>query len=269
MSWSPSCALVTGGTSGIGEAAALALAEAGVGSLVITGRDAGRADDVCARLRDLGASAEAVLADLSDAGAADAIFAEMDGRGLLADTLINAAGLTTRTSILDVDVAVYDELFAVNVRAPVLMCGRFVERLRRAGSVGTIVDVLSIAMYGGSPDISVYSMTKAALGVHTRNAAYALQDDGIRVNGLAMGWTLTPGEDMVMQTTHGASAGWEAEYAGRLPLRRLMRAEEVARAICYLATDASAPMTGSIVTLDQVSYGIRDLHAGLEGLDED
>ena len=149
------------------------------------------------------------------------------------------------------------------------MCGRFVERLRRAGSVGTIVDVLSIAMYGGSPDISVYSMTKAALGVHTRNAAYALQDDGIRVNGLAMGWTLTPGEDMVMQTTHGASAGWEGEYAGRLPLRRLMRAEEVARAICYLATDASAPMTGSIVTLDQVSYGIRDLHAGLEGVDED
>ena len=75
-----------------------------------------------------------------------------------------------------------------------------------------------------------------------------MQDHGIRVNGLAMGWTLTPGEDMVMQTTHGASAGWEAEYAGRLPLIRLMRAEAEARAICYLATDASAPMTGSIVT---------------------
>ena len=269
MIWSPSCALVTGGTSGIGEAAALALAEAGVGSFVITGRDSGRADDVCARLRELGASADAVLADLSDAGAADAIFAEIDGRGLLADTLINAAGLTTRTSALDVDIAAFDELFAVNVRAPVLMCGRFVERLRRAGSVGTIVDVLSIAMYGGSPDISIYSMTKAALGVHTRNAAYALQNDGIRVNGLAMGWTLTPGEDTVMQTTHGASEGWEADYAGTLPLQRLLRSDEVARAICYLATGASAPMTGSIVTLDQVSYGIRDLHAGLEGVNED
>ncbi len=262
MTWIPGCALVTGGTSGIGEAAALALAEAGVGTVVVTGRDAARAAGVCARLRELGASAEAVLADLSEAGAADAVFAEIDGRGLLAEALVNAAGITTRASALDVDVATFDELFAVNVRAPVLMCGRFAERLRRAGSPGVVVDVLSIAMYGGSPEISVYSMTKAALGVHTRNAAHALQADGIRVNGLAMGWTLTPGEDRVMRTTHGASDGWEADYAGNLPLQRLLRSDEVARAICYLATDASAPMTGSIVTFDQASYGIRGLHEG-------
>ena len=256
----PGWALVTGATSGIGEAAALALAEARVGGIVVTGRDAGRADDVCARIRRLGTPAEAVLADLSDAGAADSIFAEMDARCLLADVLINAAGLTTRASGLDVDVATFDELFAVNVRAPVLLCGRFAERLRRAGAPGTVVDVLSIAMYGGSPPISIYAMTKAALGVHTRNAAHALQHDGIRVNGLAMGWTLTPGEDTVMRTTHGASDGWEGEYAGHLPLGRLLRPDELARAICYLATDASAPMTGSIMTFDQASYGIRDLH---------
>ena len=269
MTWSPSCVLVTGATSGVGEAAALALAEAGVGTVVVTGRDAARAADVCARLRELGASAEAVLADLSEAGAAAAIFAEIDARGLLADSLINAAGLTTRTSALDVDVAAFDELFAVNVRSPVLLCGHFAERLRRAGVPGTVVDVLSIAMYGGSPDISVYSMTKAALGVHTRNAAHALQHDGIRVNGLAMGWTLTPGEDTVMRTTHGASDGWEADYAGNLPLGRLLSVEEVARAVCYLATGASAPMTGSIVTLDQASYGIKGLHDGLGRPDGD
>lgn len=268
MTWMPSCALVTGGTSGIGEAGALALAEAGVGSFVITGRHGGRATEVCRRIREFGASAEAVLADLSDAGAAEAVFAEVDARGLLVDCLINGAGLTTRTSALDVDVAAFDELFAVNVRSPVLLCGHFAGRLRRAGAPGTVVDVLSIAMYGGSPEISIYSMTKAALGVHTRNAAYALQDDGIRVNGLAMGWTLTPGEDTVMQTTHGASEGWEADYAGALPLQRLLRSDEVARAVCYLATGASAPMTGSIMTFDQVSYGIRGLHAGLEGVNE-
>lgn len=269
MSWAPGCALVTGGTSGVGEAAAMALAEAGVRRFVITGRHAGRAEEVCARLDELGAAAEAVLADLSEAGAADAIFAEIDARGLLADVLINAAGLTTRTSVLDVDVAAFDELFAVNVRSPVLLCGHFAERLRRAGAPGTVVDVLSIAMYGGCPEISVYSMTKAALGIHTRNAAYTLQSEGIRVNGLALGWTLTPGEDTVMQTTHGASPGWEGDYAGNLPLGRLLTAEEAARAICYLATDASAPMTGSIVTLDQAAYGIRGIHAGLERPDGD
>ncbi|MCE2525257.1 MAG: SDR family oxidoreductase [Acidimicrobiia bacterium] len=263
MIWTPNCALVTGATSGVGEAAALALAEAGVGTVVVTGRDAGRAADVCARVRELGASAEAVLADLSEAGAPAEIFAEIDERGLRADALINAAGLTTRTSVLDVDVAAFDELFAVNVRSPVLLCGHFAERLRRAGAPGTVVDVLSIAMYGGGPEISIYAMTKAALGVHTRNAAYALQNDGIRVNGLAMGWTLTLGEDTVMRTTHGASDGWEADYAANLPLGRLLRAEEVARTIRYLATGASAPMTGSIVTLDQAAYGIRGLHDGL------
>ena len=115
-------------------------------------------------------------------------------------------------------------------------------------------------MYGGTPEISIYSMTKAALGIHTRNAAAALQHDGIRVNGLAMGWTLTPGEDSVMRTTHGASDGWEDEYAWFLPMERLMRAEEVARAIRFLGTGASAPMTGSIMTFDQASYGIGELH---------
>jgi len=88
----------------------------------------------------------------------------------------------------------------------------------------------------------------------------ALQDDGIRVNGLAMGWTLTPGEDSVMRATHGASDGWETVYAGRRPLGRLMRSEEVARAVRFLATGESAPMTGSIVTFDQVATGITDLH---------
>ncbi|MXY79330.1 MAG: SDR family oxidoreductase [Chloroflexi bacterium] len=263
MTWIPDCALVTGGTSGVGEAAAMALAEAGVRRFVITGRHAGRAEQVCTRLEELGASAEAVLADLSEPTAADAIFAEVEARGLL------AAGLTTRTSVLDVDLAAFDELFAVNVRSPVLLCGHFAERLRRAGAPGTVVDVLSIAMYGGCPEISVYSMTKAALGIHTRNAAYALQSEGIRVNGLALGWTLTPGEDTVMQTTHGASPGWEGDYAGSLPLGRLLTAEEAGRAICYLATDASAPMTGSVVTLDQAAYGIRGIHAGLELSDED
>ncbi|MCY3953849.1 MAG: oxidoreductase [bacterium] len=260
MTWIPSCALVTGATSGIGEAAALALAEAGVGGFVITGRHAGRAEDVCSRLRGFGASAEAVLADLSEAGAADAIFAEIDGRGLLADTLVNAAGLTTRASALDVDAATFDELFAVNVRSPVLLSGRFARRLQAAGAPGTVVDVLSVAMHGGAPLISVYSMTKAALGIHTRNAAHALRGDGIRVNGLAMGWTLTPGEDSVRRNVHGDGDGWEALHAADLPLGRLMRPGEVARAIRYLATGESAPMTGSIVTFDQASYGISDLH---------
>ena len=258
VAWSPRCALVTGATSGIGKAAAVALAEAGIPRIVVTGRDAGRAEKVCAHLRDRGAEADAVLGDLSDGAVAEGIFSEIDDRGLLADVLVNAGGTTKRASVLDCDAPTFDELFAVNVRAPMLLCGRFVERLRRAGSRGTVVNVLSLAMYGGAPAIGVYAMTKAALALHTRNAAHALRNDGIRVNGLNMGWTLTPGEDDVMRRTHHYGAGWESEFRDRLPLGRLMRPAEVSRAIRYLATDASAPMTGSIVDFDQAPYGVAD-----------
>ena len=258
VAWSPSCALVTGATSGIGEAAAVTLAEAGIPRIVVTGRDAGRAETVCARLRDLGVEADAVLADLSDAAVAESVFSVIDGRGLLADVLVNAGGTTKRASVLDCDAPTFDVLFAVNVRAPMLLCGRFVERLRRAGSRGTVVNVLSLAMYGGAPSIGVYAMTKAALALHTRNAAHALRNDGVRVNGLDTGWTLTPGEDDVMCHSHHYGAGWEREFRDVLPLGRLMRPAEVAGAIRYLATDASAPTTGSILDFDQAPFGIAD-----------
>lgn len=262
MSWAPGCALLTGATSGVGEAAAVALAEAGIPRIIVSGRDAPRAEKVRARLAGLGVEAHAVLGDLRDAAVAEAIFGEIDDRGLLADVLVNAGGTTKRASVLDCDAATFDELFAVNVRAPMLLCGRFAERLRSAGTSGTVVNVVSLAAYGGAPAISVYAMTKAALAIQTRNAAGALRNDRIRVNGLNMGWTLTPGEDDVMRHTHDYSEGWESEFGDMLPLGRLLRPAEVGRAVRFLATDASAPMTGSILDFDQVPYGIGDWPPG-------
>ena len=101
-------------------------------------------------------------------------------------------------------------------------------------------------------------MTKSALGVYTKNAAFTMREAGIRVNGLNMGWTFTPGEDAIMQRSHGASSGWQADYAEMLPLGRLLDPAEVGRAVGYLATEDSAPMTGSIVDFDQVPFGVGD-----------
>ena len=256
MSWLPGCALVTGATSGIGEASAVALAEAGVPRIIVAGRDTDRAENVCKRLADLGAETDTVLADLSGAAVAESIFSMIDERGLLVDALVNAGGTTKRASVLDCDAATFDELFAVNVRAPMLLCAGFVERLRGAGTPGSVVNVLSLAMYGGAPAIGVYAMTKAALALQTRNLAFGVRHDGVRVNGLNMGWTLTPGEDAVMRQIHSYEPGWEGEFRDMLPLRRLMRPAEVGRAVRFLATGESAPMTGSILDFDQVPYGI-------------
>ena len=79
--------------------------------------------------------------------------------------------------------------------------------------------------------------------------------DGIRVNGLCIGWMDTPGEDRIMKTYHGAKDGWLAEAEAKLPFGRLIKPDEVARAVAYLATEESGLMTGSIIDFDQQVAG--------------
>lgn len=251
------CALVTGGTNGVGAAAVLDLARRGVGLIVVTGRDGARADAMQAQVRDIGGRAETVIADLADRTSVDRIVSCVVDLGGI-DILVNAAGLTSRASALNADGEIFDRLFDVNVRAPFFLVQRCAQHMQSARHGGSVVNVLSFAAYGGAPNIAVYAMTKAALAAHTRNAAFALRGDGIRVNGINIGWTLTPGEDEVMRTTHGEAVGWAQKYAHLLPLGRLLEAEEVGRAIGHLATDASAPMTGAIVDFDQTVYGLGD-----------
>lgn len=250
------CVLVSGGTSGVGAAAAVEFAKSGAESLVIVGRNKSNAQAVCNLVRESGASASFVEADLSSLLAVENIFENLDAQELFPDVLVNAAGITTRASVLDVEYTVFDELISVNVRAPLFLTQEFAKRNIESKASASIVNVLSFAMYGGAPDIGIYAMTKAALAVLTKNAAYVFQNNNIRVNGLNIGWTLTPGEDAVMRSTHGATDGWEHEYSNALPVGRLLRSDEVAKAIFFLASDNSYPMTGSIVDFDQVSHGV-------------
>ena len=250
------CALVSGGTSGVGAAAAVELAKSGAESVVIVGRNKANAQDVCNVVRESGASASFVEADLSNLQVAEEIFENLESQELFPDILVNAAGITTRASVLDVGYKVFDELVSVNVRAPLFLIQKFAERHIESGTSASIVNVLSFAMYGGAPDIGIYAMTKAALAVLTKNAAYVFQNRHIRVNGLNIGWTLTPGEDSVMRSAHGSGPGWENEYSDLLPLGRLLQSEEVAKTILFLASETSYPMTGSVVDFDQISHGV-------------
>lgn len=260
-------AIVTGSTQGLGEAIARAFAAAGAAGLVLTGRNAARG----ARLRDelvrAGTPSIFAHADLADVEAAQSVIAAADHQFGRLDILVNAAGLTDRGTIFDTSVARFDELFAVNVRAPFFLAQGAARIMAREKIAGSILNIQSMSAHGGQPFLSAYSASKGALATLTRNLAQALLKYRIRVNGLNIGWMHTPGEERVMRLYHGAQDGWLEEAAATRPFGRLIDPAEVARACLYLASDESGLMTGSNIDFDQSILGTsgEPLEPGGEG----
>ncbi len=249
-------AVVTGGTQGLGEAVATHFAKAGAAGVVICGRNAERGAAVRAKLEKLGTRAVFVKADLAGMAATRAVMAAADKAFGRVHVLVNSAGLTDRGTILDTSVERYDELFAVNTRAPFFLIQDAVKIMIREGIAGSIINIQSMSAHGGQPFLSAYSASKGALATLTRNLAHALVKHRIRVNGLNIGWMHTPGEERIMKLYHDAKEGWLDEAAATRPFGRLIDPEEVARACLYLASDESGLMTGANIDFDQTITGI-------------
>ena len=202
-----------------------------------------------------------VQADLGDVVACNGVIAEADRRFGRIDALVNAAGLTDRGTILDTTPELFDRMFAVNVRAPFFLMQDTIRIMRRESIEGTIVNIGSMSALAGQPFISAYCASKGALGTLTRNTAYALLRNRIRVNGLNIGWMASEGEDQTMRTYHGAQEGWLEEAARLQPAGRLIDPEEVARAVTFLSSAESGLMTGSVIEYDQSVWGGYDTSA--------
>ena len=108
----------------------------------------------------------------------------------------------------------------VNARAPFFLIQGAAKIMRREHTPGAIASIISVAMHGGFPRIIAYSASKAALAIVTRSAAYSLRFDRIRVNGLNIGWTDTPAEDIIQRTFHGGGEDWLAEAEAKMPFGR-------------------------------------------------
>jgi NAD(P)-dependent dehydrogenase (short-subunit alcohol dehydrogenase family) len=237
--------IVTGAASGIGLAIARQAAESGA-ALLLTDRDG----EGCSRAAaELGAGS--VAADLLDpsapatiAGAAVQRFGRIDG-------LVNAAGLTSRASFLDGSPDLWDALFAVNARAPFFLMQAAIADMRARGAPGAIVNILSMNTHCGIPALAIYSASKGALLTLTKNAANAHMAERIRVNGINLGWVATPGEHRMQGEILGRGPGWLAEESAKMPLGRLVTAEELARLAVFLLSDASAPMSGTVTDFEQ------------------
>ncbi len=251
-------AVITGGTQGLGEATARLFVERGAAGIVICGRNAERGALVKGELEMLGADTVYVQADLGSlddvrrvAKAADDAFGRID-------CLVNVAAITDRGTILDTSPELYERMFAINVRAPFFLMQDAATIMRREKIEGTIVNILSMSSHGGQPFICAYSASKAALAGLTKNVAYSLMRDRIRVNGLNIGWMNTPGEDTIQKREHGAADDWLEQAKARQPFGRLLETSEVAKAIAFLSSSESGMMTGSLVDFDQSILGCYD-----------
>ena len=200
--------VVTGGTHGLGAAIAARAARLGAAGIVTCGRDETRGEAVRRELEALGCDAVFVAAELADEAACRAVVATCEERFGRLDGLVNAAGLSTRGTLDDTSVELWDRLFAVNVRAPFILMQEAARLMRRAGG-GSIVNIITMASHGGEPVLTAYAASKGALATLTRSAGYQLQPDRIRVNGLNIGWTATEGEHAV-QTGTGEPEDWLA-----------------------------------------------------------
>lgn len=248
-------AVVTGSTQGIGEAVCHLFADRGCRALVVTGRDQARGENVVRALKDKGADAIFVEANLENIDHCRNIISEADRHFGQVDALVNAAGLTDRGTILDTSPELFDRLFAVNTKAPFFLTQDAAKIMRRQGTPGTVVNIISMSSHGGQPFICAYSGSKGAMVTLTRNIAFSLMRDHIRVNGLNIGWTDTPGEHRVQKTFHDADEDWLKHAQADQPFGRLIKTDEVARAVGYLSSDESGLITGSIIDFDQSVTG--------------
>jgi len=247
-------AVVTGGTQGLGAAIAALFVERGARGVVICGRSKEKGE---ARARALSGASDVrfVPADLTRVEDCRSVIAAADAHFGRVDVLVNAAAMTDRGTLLDTSPELFDRIFATNVRAPFFLMQEAVAVMRRERTEGTIVNICSMSALAGQPFIAAYCASKGALATLTRNAAYALLRNRIRVNGLNLGWMASEGEDQIQRTYHGASDDWLAEACAAQPFGRLIDPAEAARAVAFLASAESGLMTGSMVNYDQSVWG--------------
>jgi NAD(P)-dependent dehydrogenase (short-subunit alcohol dehydrogenase family) len=246
--------IVTGGTQGLGEGIARHLAELGAAGLVICGRNQANGQRVAAALEEIGSPSLYVPADLSQEADCRQVVQACDEHFGRVDGLVNAAGLTTRGTLDDTSVELWDRMFAVNTRAPFILMQEAVRVMRREGRGGSIVNILSMSSYGGQPFITAYCASKGALATLTKNTANGLRFDRIRVNGINMGWTATDAEHEI-QKAMGQPDNWLELAEARMPFGRLLRPRDIATLTAYLLSDDAQMMTGAIIDLDQNVMG--------------
>jgi NAD(P)-dependent dehydrogenase (short-subunit alcohol dehydrogenase family) len=249
--------LISGGTSGLGAAIARAAAREGA-RVAVVGRRREPGEALAAELAAAGTRSLFIPADVADVAQARGCVAAVTEEFGRVDSLVSAAGLTSRGTLLDTTPELFDAHIAVNLKAPFFLMQAVVASLVARGAPGTIVNVISSSAHGGQPYLAPYVAAKAGLAGLTRNAAHAHRWDKIRINGLNIGWTDTEGEDATQRRFHGAGDGWQEKAGASLPMGKLGQADEIADFVVFLLSGRSGVVTGSVIDWDQNVLGAFD-----------
>ena len=235
-------ALVTGGNSGIGLATAKRLHEEGA-RVVVTGRDAKTLD---AAVSAIGDGSVAVQSDVSKLEDIDRLFSIVESKVGKIDVLFANAGIAKFAPYAASQEALFDELFATNVKGVYFTLQKALPHLKDGGSV--IVNT-SVAASKGTENTGIYSATKAAVRSFARTAASELRGRNIRVNAVAPGPIATPifGRSGLSEEQ---IEGFKAGISQRVPLQRIGRPEEIASAVAFLASDDASYITGIELNVD-------------------
>lgn len=238
-------ALVTGGASGIGRATVLALAGAGA-CVAVVDRDGEGAASVADQAGGDGTRHKPYTVDLADAEAVPELVRNILSDFGRIDILVNSAGINGgRHSSLDFTEAAFDEVFAVNVRAPFLLVREVGNHMVDRGGGGRVINLSSSAAFRAQLSPAIYAASKAAICGLTRAAAADLGPHGVNVNAVAPGMTKTP-----MTAGLGDDEAYTAIVSsGPLEnlLHRASEAEDVAAVILFLCLPSSRQMTGQVV----------------------
>ena len=249
--------LINGGTQGVGGASARAAVREGA-QVVVTGRRVDAGKRFAAELEELGGDVRFVQTDMADPQQARrSVTRTVEEFGRI-DGLCNAAGITTRGTLLDTTPELFDTHIAVNLRGPFFAMQAAAADMVERGTAGSIVNIISIAEHGGQGYLAPYVAAKAGLAGLTRNSAYAHRWDRIRINGLNIGWTESEGETQTQQQFHQADDGWASEAAKKVPMGKLGQPDEIAEIVVLLLSPRSGVVTGSVIDWDQNVIGGHD-----------
>jgi NAD(P)-dependent dehydrogenase (short-subunit alcohol dehydrogenase family) len=238
--------LITGSSSGIGLATAKA-AKASGARVFVHGADPEKVAAASAALDN----APSLTADLAHPDAPRQIIEAVLAAYGRIDALVNNAGIFPRANLAETTLTSFENIFAINARAPLFLTQRTVGAFREQGTQGTIVNIGSVNAYSGQPDLLPYSMAKGALMTMTRNLGDALGPEGIRVNQLNVGWTLTETE-IETQRRAGRPDDWHRNVPPLFaPSGGILSPEMIAEHVLFWLSDKSAPITGQVYEVEQ------------------
>lgn len=239
-------ALVTGASRGIGRAIALRLAEAGADVIVNYAGSEGAAAETVAKVKELGRKAVMIRANVGDAEEVNNMFKEALEEFGQIDILVNNAGITRDNLLMRMKEDEWDDVINTNLKG-VFNCIKAATRPMMKQRFGRIINITSVVGVLGNPGQANYVAAKAGVIGLTKTTAKELASRGITVNAVAPGFIET---DMTAVLPEEAKAAMLAQ----IPLARLGEPDEIAKAVCFLASDLASYMTGQTLHVDGGMY---------------